>query len=191
MLLPINRLIGTPIMSLQTGAELAHTTAPIIDPRQMAIVAFYVEGSMVDTRPSILHISDIRELSDIGMIINDSDNLMATDGLVRLQEIIDFEFELIGIKVVDEQGHKLGKVSDYAVDPDSYVIQQLYTEQGLIKSLSHISNVIHRSHIVSVTNHEIVVKSPTVPVEETEARTLAQAFVNPFRSKPQQETMEK
>lgn len=192
MLLPIKNLIDTPIMSLQTGAELARTTDPIIDPRKMTIVAFYVEGSLLESNPSVLHVSDIRELSDIGLIIDDSDKLMGTDGLVRLQEIIDFEFELDGVPVVDEQDHKLGKVADYAIDPDTYMVQQIYTEQSLIRSLSHVSNIIHRSQIVSVTNDKIIVKSPTVPTTEaSESMLAAKNFVNPFRAKPQQETIGK
>ncbi len=187
MLLPIKRLLDAPIMSLQTGAELARTTDPIVDPRKMTIVAFYVDGRLLEANPSILHVIDIRELSDIGMIIDDSDKLMSTDGLVRLQEIIDYDFELLGIQVVDEQNHKYGKVSDYAIDPDSYTVQQIYTEQSLIKSLSNVSNVIHRSQIVSVTNEKIVVKSPTVPADEVEEGALAHAFTNPFRAKPQGE----
>lgn len=190
MLLPIKRLLDAPIMSLQTGAELARTTTPIVDPRQMTILAFYVEGRLLDNNPSILHVSDIRELSDIGIIIDDSDKLMTTDGLVRLQEVIDFHFEVIGLQVVDERKHKLGKVADYAIDPEAYTVQQIYTEQSFIKSLSHVSNVIHRSQIVSVTNHEIIVKSPTVPTEETEVEALSRAFVNPFRTKPQHETVD-
>jgi len=177
-------------MSLQTGGELARTTSPIIDPRKMVIVAFYVEGKLLETSPSILHVSDIRELSDIGLIIDDSDKLMGTDGLVRLQEIIDFHFTLNGIKVVDERGHKLGKVSDYSIEPEGYTIQQLYTEQSIIKSLSQVSNVIHRSQIVSVTNEKIVVRSATVPTEEVEQKALSQAFVNPFRQKPQHEAID-
>lgn len=189
MLLPIKNLLGTPVMSLQTGSELAHTTEPIIDPRQMTIVAFYVEGKLLESNPSVLHVSDIRELSDIGLIIDDSDKLMGIDGLVRLQEIIDFEFELDGVQVVDERGHKLGKVADYAIEPETYTIQQIYTEQSIIKSLSHVSNIIHRSQIVSVTNEKIIVKSPTVPAHEVEERIMSQTFINPFRAKPQQETI--
>lgn len=191
MLLPIRRLLDAPIMSLQTGSELARTTSPIIDPRKMAVVAFYVEGRLLEANPSILHVIDIRELSDIGVIIDDSDKLMSTEGLVRLQEIIDYEFELVGVQVVDERNHKYGKVADYAIDPESYTVQQLYTEQSLIKSLSHVSNVIHRSQIISVTNDKIVVTAPTVPAEAVETATIAQTLANPFRTKPQQETIGK
>lgn len=191
MLLPIERLLNAPIMSLQTGAELARISEPIIDPRSMAIVAFYVRGNLVEQSPSVLHVSDIRELSDIGVIIDDSDKLMSTEGLVRLQEIIHFGFVLPGIKVADDRGQKLGRVNDYVVDPETYHIVQIYTEQSILRSLSNASNIIHRSQIVSVTNQLIVVKSSTIPMERSTAETVAEAFVNPFRTAPQRETMEK
>jgi len=180
MLLPAHRLTDIPVMSLQTGTEIARIGEPIIDPRQMTIVAFYVDGKALDEHPSILHVSDIRELSDIGMIVDDSDKLMSPEGLVRLQQIIDFHFKLIGIKVIDEHGRKLGKVGDYVIEPATYTIQQLYTEQSLLKSFSTMSNVIHRSQIVSVTNDHITVSSPTVE-DKAPVRAKPEAFVNPFR----------
>jgi len=190
MLIPIERLIDTPVMSLQTGGELARIREPIIDPRQMTIVAFYVDGRLIDTHPSILHVADIREYGEIGMIIDDSDKLMGKEGLVRLQQIIDFGFQLDGIRVIDEHNRKLGKVSDYAIEPQGYTVQQLYTEQSFIKSLSNVSSVIHRSQIVSVSNEHIVVQSPTLAEKATEQDTLRASFVNPFRAKPQQETID-
>jgi uncharacterized protein YrrD len=180
MLLPAHRFTDTPVMSLQTGAELARVSEPIIDPRQMTVVAFYVDGRMLDQHPSVLHVSDIRELSDIGLIIDDSDKLMSPEGLVRLQQIIDFHFKLIGAHVVDELGHNLGKVKDYVLEPTTYTIQQLYTEQSLLRSLTTVSNVIHRSQIISVTNERITVSSATVR-EGTSEAAKSTSFTNPFR----------
>jgi uncharacterized protein YrrD len=183
MLVSIDNLLGVPIMSLQTGTQLAETLAPIIDPRQLTIVAFYVEGGGLEQSPSILHPADIRELSDIGMIIDDTDKLMSLDGLVRLEEIIGFKFELDGLKVVDEQGHKLGKVSGYSVDTTSYMVMQVYTEQSFIRSLSNMGSTIHRSQIVSVSNDALVVQSPTVRDEVKKvAQDASKAFTNPFRN---------
>lgn len=183
MLIAIDTLIGTPVMSLQTGTQLAVTTAAIVDPRQLAVVAFYVEGAGLDQSPSILHPSDIRELSDIGMIIDSTEKLMSLDGLVRLQEIIDFEFDLIGLKVIDEHNRKLGKVASYSVETTGYTIVQVYTEQSLIRSFSTTGNTIHREQIISVNNKVMVVQSPTVRdgVKEV-AKGAGSAFVNPFRS---------
>lgn len=182
MLISIENLLDVPVMSLQTGSQLAETTAAVVDPRQLTIAAFYVEGAGLEESPSILHPVDIRELSDIGMIVDDADKLMSLDGLVRLKEVIDFEFELIGLKVVDEHKRKLGKVSGYSIETSDYTIVQIYTEQSLLRSISTMSNTIHRSQVISVNNRQMVVQAPTVRDEVKQvAKDARQAFANPFR----------
>lgn len=169
-------------MSLQTGTQLATTTEPVVDPRQLVVSAFYVEGSGLGAEPSVVHPSDIRELSDIGMIIDNADKIMSLDGLVRLNEIIGFGFQLSGLRVVDERGRKLGKVSGYSVDSTSYSVIQVYTEQSLIRSLGALGSTIHRSQIVSVNNEQLIVQSPSVRDEVKKVTDDAtKAFVNPFR----------
>lgn len=183
MLLPIKRFIDIPVMSLQTGAPLARTSHPIIDPRQLKVTAFYVEGPRLTEQHAVLHPEDIREFSDIGMIVDSEEKLMSTEGLVRLQEVIDFGFDLIGIRVEDDSGHKLGKVTSYALDPESYYIQQLYTRPTMLRSVTSTAFTVHRSQIVSITNEKIVVRGNTVeqvnPVEN-----VVKEFVNPFRTGP-------
>src|SRR5690606_20388315 len=104
--------------------------------------------------------------------------LMSPEGLVRLQEIIDFDFHLNGTKVVDEHGHNLGKVDGFAMEPETYSIQQIYTKPTLMRSLTATTGIIHRNQIISVTNERIVVKSPTI-VDEVKQQA-GQAFANPF-----------
>lgn len=181
MMLLSDNLLEVPVMSLQTGAELARTAEPIIDPRNLTIVALYVTGASLETDPTVLHISDIREVSDIGYIVDDSNVLMGIEGLVRLQQILDFNFNLIGAKVKDRNGSKLGKVSDYTFEPNSFVIQQLHISQSLMKSLSNVSNVISRQQIIAVTDKEIVVDVATIKDRIVENAQHARNFVNPFR----------
>lgn len=181
MLLLSDKLVNVPVMSLQTGMELAKTHQTIIDPRTLTILAMYVEGNNIESTPAVLHASDIREVSDIGYIVNDSSALMSTDGLIRLQEIIDFQFMLIGTPVRDKHGNKLGKVEDFAYDPQSFSIMQLYTHQSLLKSLSTTSNIIHRHQIVSVTNELIVVDIASIKDRIVENAHNARSMVNPFR----------
>ena len=181
MLMPINRLIDTPIMSLQTGMPLAKVVAVIVDPRKLKIAALRVEGNRLSHDQSVLHPEDIREISDIGLIVDGDDSLMPLDDLVRLKEIIDFNFELMGIRVEDESHHLLGHVKDFALDPNSFYVQQLYTKPSLIKSITSTGLTINRSQIVSINNQRIIVRDPTVPVKE-ERVELAKNFINPFRA---------
>ncbi len=173
-------------MSLQTGTQLAKTSGVIIDPRKLIIVAFRINGQRLSQPESVLHPEDIREMSNIGMIVDSDESLMSLNGLIRLQEVIDFDFELVGLRVEDEKGHKLGRVGSYAVDPDSFTVQQIYTKQPLLKSISSMGLTIHRSQIVSIDNEHMVVKDTAVkdasPITET-----ARTFINPFRPAPSQQ----
>lgn len=182
MLLLSDKLQNVPIMSLQTGAELARTQDLIIDPRNLKIIAVSVAGPTLESNPSVLHMSDIREVSDIGYIVDDSNALMSTEGLVRLQEVIGFHFELIGTQVKDRHDNKLGKVSDFAYDPTSFNIMQIHTAQSLLKSLATASNIVHRNQILSVTNECIVVDIATIKDKIVENAQHARLMVNnPFR----------
>lgn len=165
-----------PIMSLQSGGKLGVLGAPIIDPRKLQIVAYYAEGPRIH-EVSVLHTNDIREVGPLGIIVNDASEIMAVeDGLVRLKEVLDFQFELIGKLVVDDQKNKIGKVTEYTIETDGFSIQKLHVSQSIMKNVLTSSLIIGRAQIVQVTDKEIIVRSAAVP----ETMGLSQ-LVNPFR----------
>lgn len=167
---------GMPIMSLQSGGKLGELGSPIIDPRKLQVIAFYAEGPRIHEE-SVLHTSDIREVGPLGIIVNDADEIMAADdGLVRLKEVLDFNFTLIGKLVVDDQKKKLGKVTDYTIETDGFTIQKLHVSQSIMKNVMTSSLIIGRAQVVQVTDSEIIVRSAAVP----ETMGLSQ-LVNPFR----------
>ncbi|HET7629975.1 MAG TPA: PRC-barrel domain-containing protein [Candidatus Saccharimonadales bacterium] len=180
MLLPIERFAGAPLISLQLETKIASLAEPIIDPRQLKLVAFYVDSPKAADQDMVIYTSDIREVNPrLGMIIDNDDVITPLDDLVRLHEIINFEFNLIGIKVVDERGRKYGKVTSYSLDPKSFFVEQLTVEPNILRSLGNASNLIHRNQIVSVTNKRIIIKAPTVKASQAAKQTGD--FINPFR----------
>ncbi|MDR0956973.1 MAG: hypothetical protein LBM09_00100 [Candidatus Nomurabacteria bacterium] len=186
MLLTINNMLGAQVMSLQTGRSLGQLDSPIVDPRNLKIVAFYVSGPMVDFSPAILFSEDIREFGSMGAIIDSSDDILSSDSLVRLNEIIDFRFELMGINVIDTNKHRLGRVENYTLNPDNFMIQQLYLKPTLMKSLSISHLTVSRSQITSIDNDKITVKVPTIQEKVTQKITqnltpISENFENPFR----------
>ena len=186
MLVLSDKLRSVPVMSLQTGNEIARTGAAIIDPRSLTIVALYVSGPQVEDTPAVLHTADIREAGELGFIVDDSTKLMGLDGLVRLQQVIDFKFDIMNCTVYEKSGKKLGKVSDYSFDPDSYLIQQIYIKESFLRRITTTSNIISRTQIVSIDDHKIVVDRPTISAHAAEKTDASTAFVNPFRqSQPQ------
>ena len=185
MIVLSEKLSDIPILSLQTGGELGRTVNGIIDPRNMSIIALYITGSLVNERPAVLHVEDIREIADMGYIIDDSSKIMPLDGLVRLREVIDFNFHLVGLPVHDRAGQNLGKVSDYTFDAEGFTIQQLYVNRPFLKSLTTSSLIIARSQLISVANDKIIVDTPTINAADKSQTDAKVPFANPFRSPPQ------
>jgi uncharacterized protein YrrD len=184
MLITIDNLLGSPVMSLQTGQPLAQLDAAIINPHNLKIIAFYVSGPLVDFSPAVVFAEDIREFGDLGAIVDSSDNILDPTELVRLNEVISYNFELANIWVVDEHRHKLGRVENYTLDPESFLIQQLYLKPTLMKSLSVANLTVSRNQIVAIDNQKITVKSPTVRENITSkvpAKLNDAGFENPFR----------
>lgn len=188
MLLSGSQLIGTSVMSLQTGKELAKTSVCVINPHNLSIVAYRVAGQHLDHDPSYLRTADIRELGSLGMIIDSSDEFLEPDDIISDKDIYEMEFDLNGKHVIDDHKGKVGKVVDYVVDIDSFVIQQLVVKRPLMKSLTDDELLVHRSQIVEVTDDVIVIKSGKV--KDTAEVKGSRHYVNPFRStNPQPEAV--
>ena len=161
----------------------------IIDPRTLTIVALVVHGPQVEASPAVLHTEDIREFGELGFIVDDSSKLMELEGLVRLQQIIDFHFDIMRCTVYDKSGKKLGRVNDFSFDPGSYTVQQIYIKESLLKSLTSTSHIIHRSQIVSIDNQKSSLTarpSPhmtnTLPIPEVRSSThFARQHPNPTK----------
>lgn len=186
MLILGSRLLQTPVMSLQTGTRLASTLHPIIDPSNLRILAYEIEGPLLSENPSFVRTDDIREYGRIGMIINASDELIGLDDVIQIKKVHSLHFKLIGMHVIDEQKRKLGKVDDYTLETGNFLIQQLNVRRGFIKGITDTGLLINRSQIIEINNQAIVVKAPTVKSTEPVMETIRGEFVNPFRApKPQ------
>lgn len=190
MLIPINRLLGAPVMSLQTGYPLCRLSSPIINPYNLKVVAFYVDGPTLSFKPAVLFSEDIREFSPrVGAIVDSADNIMSPNDLVRLADIINYNFNLDNLLVIDQQGHKLGHIRGFSIDSISYEVEQLYVKPGFFKSFSTAEFLINRQQIVKVEPDRITVKTPTVEAKAKDSLSASQRrqilnpdLDNPFRS---------
>jgi uncharacterized protein YrrD len=168
-------------MGLQTGTKLASTKFPVIDPSNLKVMAYEVDRLLLAEHPSFIRIADVRELSDVGMIIDSNDEFVVAKDVIALQKIYELGFNLIGLNVIDEIGHKLGKVDDYSLDTDSFVIQQLNVKRGIIKSLADTGLLVHRSQIVEINDRSIIVRTTAQKLDPiTKPGQLT--YLNPFRS---------
>lgn len=147
-----------PIMSLRTGTEVSRAYGPIINPNNLKIEGFYCQDPNNRKNSVVLLNQDVRDIIPQGIVVNDADVLTDPSELVRLKEIINYHFELLGKVVVDSDGKKIGKVEDYSVDIESLYIQKLYVGQSLFKSLNGGNLGIDRNDILEITEKKIVIR---------------------------------
>lgn len=158
-------LTNVPVLSLRTGSPIATAMEPIINPNNLKIEGFYCEDVFDKTRLVLLY-QDIRDIIKNGFVVDDIEALVEPDELVRLKDVMDIGFELLGKPIETTAKDKVGKVSDYAVETSTMYIQKIYASQSLFKSLTGGSLSIDRSQIVEVTSKRIIISEllKTAPV---------------------------
>jgi len=180
MLLTGAQLIDMPIMSLQTGKELARTAIAVINPHNLCVIAYRITGPHLDSDPSYLRVADIREMGSLGLIIDSSDEFVEPDDIITQKDIYDLQYTLEGKQVVTTRKKKLGKVGDYVIDIDSFTIEQLLVKRPLLQSFNDNELLIHRAQIVEVNDSTIIVKSGDAKAK-TATNEPSRHYVNPFR----------
>lgn len=181
MLLLGSRLANYPVMSLQTGGEVARLVSPVIDPGTLQIEAYTVKSSLLESKTvHLLRVVDVRELSDLGMIIDSIEEIVEYGDVIKLDELYDLGFPLIGMQVRDEKRTKLGKVVDYTIEISTFTAMQLTVKRPLMHSFTDTELVIHRSQIIEINDEAIVVHSKAEVPEHTRVSTPG-SYVNPFR----------
>lgn len=185
MLINNSRLIGCPVLSLHIGGQIARVVETIVDPESLKVIACRVDGPLIGREVGeILPMSSIREFSRLGMIVDSADEFVEADDIIRIRDLLKLNFALNGLKVETKKGHKLGKVSDFIVEPESWQVQQLVVQRPMMQSLLDPELTIARSQIAEINDYKVIVKDSTAKSKtkaKAPAAKFSPAFVNPFR----------
>ena len=179
MILLESTLKGAPILGLQTSDEIARLDNPVIDPATLAILAYEVKSPRL-SETTLLRIADVREMSDIGLIVDSADEFIGLDDVIKIRQIYDLHFSIIGKLVTDERRRKLGRVIDFTIETGNFVIQQLTVRRPIFRSLNDTELLIHRSQIIEINDNSIVVHSQA-DIPEKELHEVPGSYINPFR----------
>lgn len=183
MLVTNSHLIGTPILSIQAGGPIATIKSAIVDPNDLKILGFYLEGPLLNgTDATILDVRSIREYSHLGMVIDNIEELVAPDDVIRIQNVLELNFDLINLKVRTKKGTKLGHLIDYTVTSEDFIVQQIIVKRPLVKAFVDPELTISRKEIVEITDYEVIIKDEEKTLKaRAEKEDFVPNFVNPFR----------
>ena len=183
MLVMSSRLIGAPVLSVQAGGPVGRIANIIVDPNDLKIVAFRLDGPVINKQQNLLDVRSVREYSNYGFVIDDIDELVGPSDVIKISEILKLNFNLINLKVETKKGSKLGKVQDFTVTSEDFIVQQIIVKRPVIKSFNDPELTISRNEIVEITDYKVIVKDEEkVLKQKAEKEEFVPNFVNPFRS---------
>lgn len=155
-----SKLHTVPIIGLSTGVQIGTAERPVIDWTCLKIVGLIC--TLGKDSDQLLLIQDIREYTAEVILVNSEDAFIAASEVIRLQFLLNPEFQLISAPVKTEAGSKLGQVSDYTFDPKTFEVQQLHLKRPIIRAIMSGGLVIHRRQIVEVAPPTIIVRDTRV-----------------------------
>ena len=162
------------VLSLHAGYPIATLTEMIINPHNLSIEAFYTANqSKSDKIRSALLIQDIREASGNRVIIDHADDIRPVEDLIRLQEMIAINYQLIGKKVMTLSKHNLGKVEEFVANDDDFKIEKLHVGKPGLLGLKNSKLIINRSQVVSMNDDTIIVKDGTEKIAAAKPSLVA------------------
>jgi sporulation protein YlmC with PRC-barrel domain len=153
-------LLDRAVLSLRTGTPIATIISPIFNPNNLKIEGFYCQDRF-DKKTLILLYQDIREVLPQGFVVNDHDVLVEPDELVRLKDVLELNYNLIGKQVETISKQKVGKVSDYATETETMYVQKLYVSQSILKSFTGGSLSVDRNQINEITPRRVIINELT------------------------------
>ncbi|MEI6755660.1 MAG: hypothetical protein WCK80_01435 [bacterium] len=149
-------LINKNILSLRTGEVIASVTAPIFNPNNLKVEGFYCQDKF-SKKELILVYQDIRDIVPKGYVVNDFDVLVEAEDLVRLKDVLELNYQILGKTVQTTSKKKIGKVVDYATEMETMFVQKIYVGQSIIKSFNGGSLSIDRSQVNEITPSKIII----------------------------------
>ena len=190
MLLIGSKVASMPVLSLHVGGPIAEIQKAIIDPEDLRVIAYTLDGPIIRNDPevgNILDTQDVRDISNSGLIVDSVDRFTTREDVIRFDKVMELDFNLVGLKVVTTDGKKIGKIIDYTLDSSTFMIYQLIVQRPFMSSLVDPELTINRSQIVEIDDFKVTIKHEKAEVKmpkekkKNEPEEFVPNFTNPFR----------
>lgn len=178
-----SKLEKYPILSMHLAGKIAEVKLTIVSPHNLKVIGFLVDGPMIGREVGeVLDTQSVREFSRIGMIINSEDDLRMRGDIIKIEEVLNLGFDLVGKKMITKKGTKLGRIVDFVMDTESFMIMNLIVRRPLLKAINDPELVVGRKQVVEINNSFVVVKDEEEKIKkEVRKKDFVPNFSNPFR----------
>lgn len=166
MFITASKIYHLPVASLSSNSKVGEVNLIFFSPDDFSVMALEViQGNFIFKKRYYLANTDIIDLDNNGVVINNQDSLVTKDEIVRIQKLIKNNTPIYGQKAVTKSSKYLGKITDLLIDSQSLTICKFYISNLLderILPMDRVEKVTSRAVIFS---DEIINQTPLVETE--------------------------
>lgn len=118
-----------PVGSFDEGHLIGKVAKVVIGYKEQQVLGFIVKPSGLFAKSKLASIEDVVDIDQAGLVIHSAENLVEPDEVVRIAQILNENFDLIGLSVISREGKSLGKVYNALVDTQTGSISRIYVRQ--------------------------------------------------------------
>ena len=182
MLVYRSKFLNTPVLSVQAGGPIAQISQAVVDPNNLQIIAFRLTGPIINRQRDLLDVQSIREISEGGYIIDSEDELISSSDVVKIEQVLNLNFNLLNLKVETKKRTRLGQIIDFTISTEDFLVQQIIVKRPIVKRLVDPELTISRKEIVEITDYKIIIRDEVKTIKKrAENEDFIPNFVNPFR----------
>ena len=164
MLIELKSLENMPVGSFEEQVLLGRVNFSVINPDDMRLLGFVVQIRGLFPKYKIVSMKDVVDIDQNGVTIRSADSLVERGEIVRIGEILQHKFVLIGMTAKNLKDQGLGRVSDALIETQSGDILRVY-----INSLLN-SRIFERSRIVKIDKNVLILKDDPESEEGTKSK---------------------
>jgi uncharacterized protein YrrD len=144
MLIEASKLIKLPVAAEDALSKVGQISQIMVDPENGRFLGFLVSTGFLKDKLA-LGVNDISYWDPAGIITEHETNLVKPSEIVRINNLLEREFDLMGLPAKTETGKQLGDVNDFLLDTETQVVIKYY-----LKDLLDQSRVMPAEKVVSI-----------------------------------------
>jgi len=157
-----SNIVGTSVYLSDGRKPIAMVGDVIMDTDRGKLLAFVVDKS----NQMVIMDRDIIGWGDV-IQINNFDDIIEADDIIRLTDIRKKNIVLFGNKVLTREGKVLGKVVDFSLDTNNFELKNLFVAKYILGLLQYDQRIIPASKVVEILKDKVVVEDDLEIVKES------------------------
>lgn len=140
MFIPYSKIIGLPVFAVKNQSLAGHIVDVVLKKTAFEPQGFIIKISPLPlTKHKVISSTDVIELSNQGLVVDNENSISDLKDAVRLRETIEDGYIGIGQKVYTESGKRIGKVFDYLVSVPDLSINKIYVKNMISERILPVS----------------------------------------------------